>query len=101
MTRILLLIAGAFYVCVACLGVVVAIKWQITPQPPVVHLYNMIFPDGERLALRGERIESNGLCVSVWLNQRIDTIICRPVIVTEMIEEPQPSGGAQQRGARF
>ena len=64
----------------------------ITPAPSrvtPVKTYN-VFPAGHagpKMQLKGNEIRSNGMCVEVWLNGRIDTIVCgMPVFITETEE---------------
>jgi len=55
---------------------------------PPVHHYSSTFEGVANEPLEGTGIRSSGGCVELWLNDRVDTIFCGKVIVSEMIETP-------------
>ncbi len=68
---------------------------------PTVHRYKVVFGDGNAGTFDGTSIKSNGFCVEIQLNGRLDTIVCGARYVTEMIPgaEPAPEPPASDRGA--
>ncbi len=60
-----------------------------------VHRYKIVTGDGNESVLYGEKIRVKGFCVELVLNRRVDTIVCGPRYVTELLEgtpetEPAP-----------
>ena len=57
---------------------------------PVVHQYKIVTQDGGTSVMAGTSIRSNGFCVDIMLNGRVDTIVCNPKYITELPpEEPK------------
>lgn len=102
MTRLLvigvltLVIACAFiYGTVEVLDVLVprTTPESIEPVPPEVRIYKLMYP-GSGIPdsyWQGTRITNDGMCSTIWLNYRADTIICGAHLLTETVPEgPRP-----------
>lgn len=71
---------------------------------PVVHRYKVMFGEGNGGTFEGTSIKSNGFCVEITLNGRLDTVVCGAKYVTEMLPEseatPAPQDGGQGQARR-
>ena len=84
---------------------IVQVPYAPKPTVRVLKTYNVLRSGTNGIAqYKGHELRSNGMCVEIWLNGRIDTIVCgSPVLVTETEEttgKPEasvtPAGPAMQ-----
>lgn len=97
MNKLNLIVSGLFMlVGMFALGYGLATTVKAKPMP-AARTYNLFpsGPAGPHNTFRGQEIRSNGLCVEVWLNGRIDTIACGSgLVITEREETTgQPDQG--------
>lgn len=72
-------------------------------QPPPERYYKLMYPGSpvESSLWIGSHITNDGMCTTIWLNNRADTIICGSHLITEIpppAEEPaipNPRDGEQ------
>ena len=81
-----------FLFTVAWLSVVIAggIFWlRSTPTPATLARKYIVkvTPQEEAVYVSADRIESTGFCVTFYVRERVDTILCGPVAVTEAADQ--------------
>ena len=59
------------------------IGFSLAMSSPTVRAYNILVND-EKMSLKGTEIKSNGMCIEVWKDGRIDTIVCGHTLITEV-----------------
>jgi len=69
------------------------------PDPPV-YRYKVLFGEDNASVFNGTSIKSNGLCTEIYLNGRLDTVVCGARYVTEMLPEDKTQDKSAEREAR-
>ncbi len=59
------------------------------PKPVPIHTYNLFpsGPTGPKMATKGTKIETEGFCVKIYLNGRVDTVLCPGGLIVTEAEE--------------